>query len=510
MTLDDEAVGMNIAAIERRIRAKNLLCKVTTPEKAAGFVRDGMALGIGTGTLIACPKTFFMALAKELKGKGKVKLFTGGPIPAEVDGLLTKANLYERRFGQFGDRDLLKAANDRIFPVIDTRTGILPHHVKDGRFGKIDVAAIQAAAITEEGYIIPTTSLLDSPSYTLLADKVIVEIDTKVPEEIEGMHDIYIPEVPPNRKPIPIIHAGDRIGTPYIPVNPDKIVAIIEANVSENMPARSPIDENSKKIANYLMDFLVNEVKHKRLPDNLLPLQFGIGNIPDAITKALCESSFSNIEIFSGTFGDGGLDLIDMGKLRVASVGCMYLSGDGFKRFYSNVAKYKPYIVMRPIVMSDCPELIARLGCIAINGAIEVDIYGHGNSSHVMGGKIMSGIGGSCDFLWNSYLSILVLPSITRGGAISCIVPMVTHVDQTEHSVDVIITEQGLADLRGLAPVERAEQIINNCAHPYYKPLLKEYLRDAMKCNGGHEPHVLEKAFSFHINYQRNGTMQLK
>lgn len=494
---------MKKTELERRIRAKWLLDKVTSPQEAASLVKNGMALGIGTGNSIACPKTFFVALAEELKGKSKIKLFTGGPVPHEVDGYLVQADAYERRFGQFGDALLIKAANNGRIPVIDTRTGILPHRVKDGRFGKIDIAPIEATAITEEGYIIPTTSLLDAPSYIMMADKVIVEINTDVPEDLEGIHDIYIPEVPPNRKPIPLVNAGDRIGTPYLPVNPDRIAAIVESNIPDSSPPYTAPDEDSQKIAIHLLNFFVSEVKRGRLPINLLPLQFGIGAIPDALTAELAKSSFSNIEFFTGTFGDGGLDLIDASKAKVLSTGSLYFSKDGFDRFYRDLSRYKPHIIIRPIVLTDCPELIARLGVIAMNGAIEVDIYGHVNCTHIQGSKIISGIGGSCDFLWNAYLSIVVLPSVARRGTISCIVPMVTHVDQTEHVTDVIVTEQGLADLRGLAPVERAKMIIANCAHPSYKPLLNEYLDEAIKTRGGHEPHMLEKAFSLHLNFAK-------
>jgi len=495
-------------ALEHRIRAKRLLTRVTSPQEAARLVEDGMAVGIGTGISSACPKTFFTALANEFKGKGKIKLFTGGPVPDEVDGLLVEADIVERRFGQFKNPLLLKAANDRSIPVVEERTGILPHQVRDGRFGKIDIAVIQATAITEQGHIIPTTSCLDAPSYTVLANRVIVEINPNIPEEIEGIHDIYIPEVAPDRKPIPIVHAGDRIGTPYIPVDPDKIVAIIESNIPDNPPPRPPINETSQKVAEYLLEFFTNEVKRGRLPTSLLPLQFGIGTIPEAIAEALCESVFNDIEIFSGAVGDGGLDLIDAGKVKALSVAALYLSEGGFDRFYKDISRYKSKIILRPVVIADCPELIARLGCIAINGAIEVDIYGHVNSSHIQGTRIISGVGGSCDFLWNAYLSIVVLPSVARKGVISSIVPMVTHVDHPEHAIDLIITEQGYADLRGLSPVERAKKIIDKCAHPSYKDILREYLQEAIENRGGHEPHILEKAFNLHIAYLKNGTMR--
>src|SRR4029078_11583721 len=106
----------------------------------------------------------------------------------------------------------------------------------------------------------------------------------------------------------------------------------------------------------------------------------------------------------------------------------------------------------RPQEISNHPEVIRRLGCLAMNGMIQADIYGNVNSTHMMGSSIQTGIGGSGDFARNAYISMFVTPSTAKGGLISCIVPMVSHVDHTEHDVHVIVTEQGLADLRGLPP----------------------------------------------------------
>ncbi len=125
----------------------------------------------------------------------------------------------------------------------------------------------------------------------------------------------------------------------------------------------------------------------------------------------------------------------------------------------------------RPAEISNNPEVIRRLGVIAMNTALEADIFGNINSTHVVGTKMMNGIGGSGDFTRNGYLSSS--PALRhKGGVISNIVPMVSHVDHSEHSVDIIVTEQGIADLRGKDPVQRAYEIINNCAHPAYRPLL--------------------------------------
>ena len=110
-----------------------------------------------------------------------------------------------------------------------------------------------------------------------------------------------------------------------------------------------------------------------------------------------------------------------------------------------------------------------------MNTAIEADIYGNVNSTHIMGTRMMNGIGGSNDFARGGFLSIFMTSSTTKNGDISCIVPMCAHVDHTEHDVCVIISEQGVADLRCLTAYERADKIIANCAHPNYKKQLWDY-----------------------------------
>jgi acyl-CoA hydrolase len=161
-------------------------------------------------------------------------------------------------------------------------------------------------------------------------------------------------------------------------------------------------------------------------------------------------------------------------------------------------------IVLRPQEISNNPEIIRRLGVIALNVGLEFDIYGHANSTHVAGVNLMNGIGGSGDFERNAYLSIFMAPSIAKGGKISTIVPMCSHVDHSEHSVKVIVTEQGIADLRGLSPMQRAHTIIDNCAHPLYRDYLHRYLE---KAPGGHIHHDLSHAFDLHRNLIETGSM---
>ena len=172
----------------------------------------------------------------------------------------------------------------------------------------------------------------------------------------------------------------------------------------------------------------------------------------------------------------------------------------------NNIDFYKDHIILRPYELSNHPEIVRRLGVITINTALEVDIYGTVNSTHVLGTKMMNGIGGAADFARNAYTSIFICPSIAKKGTISAIVPYVTHVDSSEHSVMVVVTDQGVADLRGKSPRQRAETIIENCAHPSYRPLLRKYLELALK-EGGHTPMSLDHCFDFHKEFRKSGDM---
>jgi len=259
----------------------------------------------------------------------------------------------------------------------------------------------------------------------------------------------------------------------------------------------APLDEGSQKIAGHIINFLEEEVRVGRLPTNLLPLQSGVGSIANAVLAGLLHSSFENLDFYSEVIQDSVLDLLDQGKFRVASGTSLTLSPEGQKRFRDHLEQYKKKIILRPQEISNHPEIIRRLGSIAINTAIEADIFGQVNSTHIMGTKMVNGIGGSGDFTRNAYLSIFVTPSTAKDGTISCIVPMVSHVDHTEHDVQVLVTEQGLADLRGLSPRERARVIISQCAHPDYRSELEHYFNEAIK-RGGHTPHLIEEALSWH------------
>lgn len=348
-----------------------------------------------------------------------------------------------------------------------------------------------------------------------MANKIIVEVNTAIPS-FDGLHDITGTDLPPYRKPMEITKVQDRIGTTSIKVDPAKIVGVIESDYQDATLPNTDADESSRLIAGHLIEFLEHEVTHGRLPKNLLPLQSGIGNVANAIIGGLDNSNFRNLTVWTEVIQDTFLDLFDSGRLDYATATSIRFSPEGFKRFYDNWDAYHNKLLLRSQSISNAPEVIRRLGVIGMNTPVEVDIYAHANSTCVMGSRMLNGLGGSADFLRSSKYSIMHTPSSrpskTDPHGVSCIVPMCTHIDQTEHDLDVIVTEQGLADVRGLSPRERARLIISKCAHPVYQPILKHYFEkaesDCLRKGMGHEPHLLFNSFDMHKALQEEGSMQ--
>jgi succinyl-CoA:acetate CoA-transferase len=206
---------------------------------------------------------------------------------------------------------------------------------------------------------------------------------------------------------------------------------------------------------------------------------------------------------------DGMLELLAHGVVSSASATSFSLSPVGIERFLADIEFFRKRIILRTQEISNHPELVRRLGCIAMNGMVEADLYGNVNSTHVAGTSIINGIGGSGDFARNGFLSCFLTPSTAKNGAISCLVPMVSHVDHTEHDVSVLVTEQGLADLRGLSPRQRARVIVEHCAHPTYRPLLQDYFERALRdSRGKHTPHLLAEALAWHERFLETGDMR--
>jgi acetyl-CoA hydrolase len=253
-------------------------------------------------------------------------------------------------------------------------------------------------------------------------------------------------------------------------------------------------------------EFLAAEMAAGRIPSCFLPIQSGVGNIANAVLGALgAHREIPAFEMYTEVLQDSVIRLMQDERVRFASSCSLTVSPEALKSVYGNLEWFRRRILLRPQEITNHPEVVRRLGIISINTAIEVDIFGNVNSTHVMGRQMMNGIGGSGDFTRNAYLSIFTCPSTAKGGKISTIVPLVSHMDHSEHSVQIVATEHGVADLRGRAPLERAQLIINHCAHPDFREQLNGYL-DLVE--SGHTPQTLSAAFKMHEQFMRTGDMR--
>jgi succinyl-CoA:acetate CoA-transferase len=497
--------------IKERVKKVTLRKRVMSSDEAASLVSNGMRVATSGSLLAGYPISFFKALVRRSKTEKpfKIDLWSAAPLGPEIDGELVEAGIIRKRLCHQANRAMARAINNEETLYADMGPYQFANQVRYGFLGGLDLAVIEAVQIEEGGEIIPSTCLAECPTLLKAAQRVVVEINGTLPLGLKGIHDILIPDNPPNRQVVPLTSPADRVGTPYIPLDLSKILGIIISTESGKEVPKEETSEESHSVARQLMSFFESEVSKGTMPENLLPLQTGLGSLGEAVLEQLGQSDFEGLQTFSALLSDSILDLIDLGKIRFASGTGLYFSSKGFARFYNDTDRYKKFMILRPVDISTYPELIQRLGVIAMNGAIEVDIYGHVNSSHVGGGRVVTGVGGSIEYARNGSLSIFMTPSTGKGGEISRIVPMVSHVDHTEHDVHIVVTEQGVADLRGLDPRERALEIISSCAHPAYRPLLKEYFDKASSEVGGHEPQLLDEAFSFQKRLRETGSMKI-
>jgi len=499
-----------------RIQYSPFHARVMSADEAAAFIQPGETVAMSGFAGWGYPKVVPPARARHIdaahhRGEAfKVRVLTGASTAPELDGALAKVDGMSLRLPFQTDPDARQRINDGRMEYIDAHLSHVAQHTWFGFYGDIDTAVVEVSAIREDGLLVPSTSVGNNKTWLDLARRVIIEVNEWQPAGVDGMHDIYYgTALPPHRKPIPLSHAADRIGDRYLRVDPAKVVAVVRTDAPDRNSPFSPVDATSERIAEHLIAFLKHEVSLGRLPANLLPLQSGVGNIPNAVLTGLGASGFRNLTAFTEVIQDGMLDLLREGVLEMASCTGFALSPQANEEFKRNIDFYRQRIVMRTQEISNHPELVRRLGCIGMNGMIEADLYGNVNSTHVMGSRIQNGIGGSGDFTRNSFLSVFLSPSTAKNGSISALVPMVSHVDHTEHDVSIVVTEQGLADLRGLSPKQRARVLIDRCVHPDYRDALSDYFDRALHTSYGlHTPHMLGEALSWHQRWLDTGSMR--
>ncbi len=482
-----------------------------SPEEAASHIFHGATVAFSGFTNAGAAKMIPRALAEHARqaheaGKPfKIRVLTGASSGASIDEPLAQADAMSYRAPYQSGPKLRAQINNQEVEYVDMHLSHLPQTVLAGFQGKIDFAVIEATEVKRDGRVYLTSSIGASPAYLRYADHVIIEVNHYHSNRLREMTDIMIMPPPPHRFPVPFHDPLTKLGYPYAVVDPKKVIAVIENDESDKVPKFAAGDVRSEKIADHVVRFLLDEMLAGRIPQDFLPLQAGVGNVANGVMSALARNPYiPPFKMFTEVYQDSLVDLMEAGRLTGASTTSLTLTPETLKRIYDNMDFFAPKIVLRPQELSNHPGVIRRLGVISMNTALEVDIYGNVNSSHVYGTNIMNGIGGSGEFTRNAYISIFMCPSIAKGGKISAIVPMCPHIDNNEHSVQIVVTDHGLADLRGLGPMQRAEKIINNCAHPAYRDYLWHYVENSRV---GHIRHNLDKAFELHTNLMETGSM---
>lgn len=487
---------------------------IITAEEAASIIAHGDVVGIGGFSSVGTPKAVPAALAaraEELHSRGipfRIGLITGGATGSQVDSALARAKAVSFRTPFQSNKDMREAINGGEVDYFDVHLSQIGQDVRYGFLGPIHVAIVEASDLTPSGEIVLSTSVGISPTLIQMADRVIIELNRTHRGRLCGMHDIYLPQNPPARTDIPIYKVDDRAGSPSIAIDPRKVAGVVLTDERDHIAAFTPQNETTLRIGQHVAAFLYDEYRKGAIPKDFLPLQSGVGNIANAVLAALGKDErLPAFCMFTEVIQNSVVDLMLQGRIRFATGSSLTLSEDKLDTLYDNIEQMRSHMLLRPQEITNHPEMIRRLGIIAVNTALEADLFGNINSTHVMGSRMMNGIGGSADFARNAYLSIFTTPSTAKDGRISSIVPQVSHTDSTEHDVRIIVTEQGVADLRGKSPRQRARCIIEHCAHPDYRELLWDYLK-LSEGKSVHTPLSLRNAFAMHLAFEETGDMR--
>ncbi|MBQ7675807.1 MAG: propionyl-CoA--succinate CoA transferase, partial [Campylobacter sp.] len=259
-----------------RIKSKVFLDKVVSADKAAEFVPNDALVGfsgfVGAGAPIVVPMTLAQR-AEKLHADGKefqIKALTGASTDPNLDGILARANAVSFRAPFNTDKDMRIAVNSNKTKYMDIHLSSLAQYAESGFFGEMDFAIVEISGITEDGKLIPSTSIGNNQTWLNIAKNVILEVNNYQPTALEGIHDVATLGLPPHRKPLQITKVDDRIGTPYLTVDPKKVVAVVVANTPDRVNKFTPLDEISIAIGDNVVKFFENEVKAGRLPKDTL------------------------------------------------------------------------------------------------------------------------------------------------------------------------------------------------------------------------------------------------
>jgi acyl-CoA hydrolase len=474
-----------MSLLTERVECKEMLEKLIPVEEAVRFVKDRCKIAISGFTKTGEPKMFLPALARHFAQNApntKIGLFSGASLSEDVEGPIS--SYVGKRGPYMSSKASRKLIHSGEMDFTDVHLSHFARNLLYGFYGAIDLAVVEVSRIRPDGSVVLSGSVGVSAEALTIAKNIILEVNPAVPD-YTGFHDIALPSVHPKVGwPIPIVNVGDRVGLPYVEIDKSKVLGIIESDKPDYPVSFKPTTEIDRRIAKNVIEFLMYCHKTFNWGDRLPPIQSGVGNVANAIVGELYESPFKKIRFWTEVFQDGMMKYVeDDDKFESASSTALSFSEDARQEFMRLFARCREKVVLRPMWLSNHAELITRLFVIAMNTPIEVDIYGHVNSTHIDGSRVVNGLGGSGDFFRHAYLSIVHTPSVRRlrnGRVVSCVMPYVHHIDHTEHDINCVVTEQGFAlntEIRSAK--RRAEDIISKCAHPHFRPVLRDYLRIA-------------------------------
>src|SRR3954454_19009771 len=295
-----------------RIRSADLARKVVPAEEAARAIRPGDTVGMSGFTGAGYPKAVPQALARRISESNaagerfRINVWTGASTAPELDGALAAADGIELRLPYQSDPVSRQKINAGQMDYIDVHLSHVAQMVWMGFLGHLDVALVEVSGITADGALVRSSSVGNNKTWIDQADSVILEVNSWQSADLDGMHDIYYgTALPPNRRPIPLVRPGDRIGEPYLRCPPEKVIAIVETDSPDRNTAFTPPDEASRKIAGHLIEFLEHEVSRGRLPVELLPIQSVVANVANAALAELAQSRFENLAAFTEVIQDG-------------------------------------------------------------------------------------------------------------------------------------------------------------------------------------------------------------
>ena len=370
--------------------------------EAASLIKHGYNIGLSGFTPAGTAKAVTAELAKiaeaeHAKGNPfQVGIFTGASTGESCDGVLSRAKAIRYRAPYTTNADFRKAVNNGEIAYNDIHLSQMAQEVRYGFMGKVNVAIIEACEVTPDGKIYLTAAGGIAPTICRLADQIIVELNSAHSKSGMGMHDVYEPLDPPYRREIPIYKPSDRIGLPYVQVDPKKIIGVVETNWPDEARSFAAADPLTDKIGQNVADFLAADMKRGIIPSSFLPLQSGVGNIANAVLGALGrDKTIPAFEMYTEVIQNSVIGLIREGRIKFGSACSLTVTNDCLEGIYNDMDFFRDKLVLRPSEISNSPEIVRRLGIISINTAIEVDLYGNVNSTHIGGTKMMNGIGGS-------------------------------------------------------------------------------------------------------------------